>query len=150
MALVLPEAVKRDVNNAFAEGHPIIVAGVTVDGEPTVSFRGTAQTLGDSALAFWSRDAAGSTLVASLETHPTVVLVYSNMAEHRFYQFSGKARLNDDPEVDRTVYDNSHEMERQRDPERLGKAIVVELDWARGRGVDGPFMLEANEEAAEA
>ena len=150
MALVLPEAVKRDVNSAFGEGHPIIVAGVTVDGEPTVSFRGTAQTLGDSALAFWSRDAAGSTLVASLESHPTVILVYSNMAERRFYQFSGKARLNGDPEIDRTVYDNSHEMERQRDPDRLGKAIVVELDWVRGRGVDGPFMLEANEEAAEA
>ena len=150
MALVLPEAVKRDVNNAFADGHPIIVAGVTLDGEPTVSFRGTAQTLGDSALAFWSRDAAGSTLVASLETHPTVVLVYSNMGERRFYHFSGKARLNEDPEVARTVYDNSHELERQRDPDHLGKAIVVELDWVRGRGVDGPFMLEANEEAAEA
>ena len=79
MALVLPEAVKRDVNNAFAEGHPIMVAGVTLDGEPTVSFRGTAQTLGDSALAFWSRDAAGSTLVASLETHPTVD---SGLLEH--------------------------------------------------------------------
>ena len=145
MALVLPDGVKRDVNNAFAEGHPIIVAGVTVEREPTVSFRGTAQTLGDSALAFWSRDAAGSTLVASLETHPTVVLVYSNMAERRFYQFSGRARLNDDPEIDQTVYDNSHEMERQRDPDRLGKAIVVELTWVRGRGADGPFLLEAND-----
>lgn len=142
---MLTDAIKRDVNESFAEGHPIVVAGVTADGEPTVSFRGTAQALGDSALAFWSRDAAGSTLVASIETHPTVVLVYSNMAERRFYQFAGKARLNDDPEVDRTVYDNSHEMERQRDPERLGKAIVVELTSVRGRGVDGPFLLEASE-----
>ncbi len=145
MALVLPESVKQDVNNAFADGHPIVVAGVTVDGEPTISFRGTAQTLGDSALAFWTRDAAGSTLVASLETHPIVALVYSNMAERRFYQFHGKARLNDDPEVDRTVYDNSHPIERERDPERRGKAIVVDLIWARGRGVDGPFLLEAGD-----
>ena len=145
MALVLPEAVKRDVNNAFGEGHPIVVAGVTVDGEPTVSYRGTAQTLGDSALAFWTRDAAGSTLVSSLEAHPMVVCVYTNMPERRFYQFGGKARLNEDPEVDRTVYDNSHELEQQRDPERKGKAIVVELDWVQGRGVDGPFRLESNE-----
>ncbi len=145
MALVLPEAVKRDVNNAFGEGHPIVVAGVTVDGEPTVSYRGTAQTLGDSALAFWTRDAAGSTLVSSLEAHPTVVCVYTNMPERRFYQFGGKAHLNDDPEIDRTVYDNSHELEQQRDPERKGKAIVVELDWVQGRGVDGPFRLESNE-----
>ena len=142
MALVLPDAVKRDFNEAFAEGHPIVVAGVTADGEPTVSFRGTAQTLGEGAVAFWTRDAAGSTLAASIETHPAVVLVYSNMAERRFYQFGGKARLNDDPAVDRIVYDNSHELERQRDPERQGQAIVVELDWAQGRGVDGPFRLE--------
>ena len=145
MALVLPETVKRDVNHAFAEGHPIVVAGVTVDGEPTVSYRGTAQTLGDSALAFWTRDAAGSTLVSSLEAHAMVVCVYTNMPERRFYQFGGKARLNDDPEIDRTVYDNSHELEQQRDPERKGKAIVVELDWVQGRGVDGPFRLESDQ-----
>ncbi len=145
MALVLPESVKRDFNEAFAEGHPIVVAGVTIDGEPTVSFRGTAQTLGDSAVAFWTRDAAGSTLTASLETRPVVVLVYSNMAERRFYQLKGEARLNDDPEVDRTVYDNSHPLEQQRDPERKGKAIVVELTSVRGRGVDGPFLLEAGD-----
>ncbi len=145
MALVLPETVKRDVNNAFGEGHPIVVAGVTTAGEPTVSYRGTAQTLGDSALAFWTRDATGSTLVSSLGTHPTVVCVYTNMPERRFYQFGGKARLNDDPEVERTVYDNSHELEQQRDPERKGKAIVVELDWVQGRGVDGPFRLESDQ-----
>ena len=145
MAIVLPESVKRDVNNAFAEGHPIVVAGVTDDGQPTVSFRGTAQTLGDSALAFWSRDPAGSTLVASIETHPVVVCVYSNMAERRFYQLAGRARLNDDPEVDRTVFDNSHPLEQQRDPDRKGKAIVVDLDWVQGRGVDGPFRLELND-----
>ncbi len=143
--IVLPESVKRDVDSAFAEGHPIVVAGVTADCEPAVSFRGTAQVLSDSALAFWSRDAAASTLVASLETHPTVALIYSNMAAHRFYQFTGRARLNDDPELDRAVYDRSHELERQRDPERSGKAVIVELTSVRGRGANGPFLLEADE-----
>lgn len=144
MAIVLPEAVRRDVDNAFAEGHPLIVAGVTPDCEPTVSFRGTAQTLGAGAIAFWSRDPAASTLAASLDAHPVVALVYSNLAGGRFYQFTGRARLNDDPAIDRAVYDNSHELERQRDPERRGKAIVVELTSARGRGPDGPFLLEAD------
>ncbi len=145
MALVLTDAIKRDVNNAFAEGHPIVVAGVTAEGEPTVSFRGTAQTLGDSAIAFWSRDPQGSALVASIERRPVVALVYSNMAERRFYHFSGRARLNDDDAIDRLVYEHSHELERQRDPERRGKAIVVELTSARGRGAEGPFLLTADE-----
>lgn len=144
MPIALPEAVRRDVDNAFAEGHPIVVAGVTRACEPTVSFRGTAQTLGEGAIAFWSRDPAASTLAASLDAHPVVALVYSNMAERRFYQFTGRARLNDDPDVDRAVYDGSHELERQRDPERRGRAVVVELTSARGRGPDGPFLLEAD------
>ena len=144
MTLILTEAIKRDVNNAFAEGHPIVVAGVTAAGEPTVSFRGTAQTLGDSAIAFWSRDPQGSALIAAIATQPLVALVYSNMAERRFYHFSGHARLNVDAAIDRRVYEHSHELERQRDPERQGKAVVVELTSVRGRGVDGPFLLEAN------
>ena len=105
MPIVLPEAVRRDVDNAFAEGHPIVVAGVTRACEPTVSFRGAAQTLGAGAIAFWSRDPDASTLAASLDAHPVVALVYSNMAERRFYQFTGRARLNDAPDVDRAVYD---------------------------------------------
>ncbi len=140
----LTDAIKRDVNNAFVETHPVIVVGVTNAGEPTVSFRGTAQALGDSALAFWSRTPATSTLVASLPEHPNIMLIYSNMGERRFYQFAGTARLDDDPEVDRVVWDNSPELEQQRDPERLGKAIVVELTSVRGRNDEGMVMMEAD------
>ena len=66
----LPESIKRDVNSAFIEGHPIIVVGVTAEGEPTVSFRGTAQALGDTALAFWVRQPDQSTLLRSILVNP--------------------------------------------------------------------------------
>ena len=66
------------------------------------------------------------------------------MGARRFYQFAGTARLNDDPEVDRVVWDNSPELEQQRDPERLGKPIVVELTSVRGRNDEGMVMMEAD------
>ncbi|GAB4326805.1 MAG: hypothetical protein Kow0010_10120 [Dehalococcoidia bacterium] len=142
--ITLTEAMKRDIANAFAEGHPVIVAGVTPDCEPTISFRGTAQPWGDSAIAFWIRKPEESEFVASIAVHPTVALVYSNMANRRHYRFLGKARLVDDPEINRQVYDNSHEFERRQDPDRRGKAVIVELTAVRGRGEDGPFVMTAS------
>ena len=139
----LPESVKRDVNNAFVEGHPVVVCGVTPDGEPTVSFRGTAQTLGDGALAFWVRKPEESTILRSIETHPVVVLIYANMPARRHYQFRGRARRADDEETRKAVYENSHEFEQKQDPDRLGAAVVIELTAVRGRGEEGPVNLRA-------
>jgi hypothetical protein len=139
----LSESIKRDVNNAFVEGHPIVVCAVTPEGEPAVSFRGTAQTLGDNVLAFWVRHTDDSALLRSILVHPVVVLVYSNMANRRHYQFRGRARRADADETRSRVYEGSHPFERMQDPERKGVAVVVELTAVRGRGEDGPVNLKS-------
>lgn len=137
----LPASIKRDVDNAFMEGHPMVVCGVTPEGEPAVSFRGTVQTFGDSALAFWVRRPDTSTLLRSIPTHPVLVLVYTNMANRRFYQFRGRARRADDEETRQRVFEGSPELERNQDPERKGTAVVVELTMVRGRGEEGLVNL---------
>ena len=142
--IVLPESIKRDVNNAFAEGHPVIVCGVTPDREPTVSFRGTAQTLDDGKLAFWVRRTDDSSLLSSIAVHPVVVLIYTNMADRRHYQFRGPARRADDEETRTRVSEASHQFERMQDPERKGVAVVVELTSVRGRGEEGRIDLSSN------
>ena len=142
--IVLSEGIKRDVNNAFIEGHPIIVVGVTPDAEPTVSFRGTAQVLDDSTLAFWVRKADDSMLLSSIATHPVVVLIYTDMAKRRHYQFRGRARRADEEATRTRVYESAHEFEQRQDPERKGTAVIVELTSVRGRGEDGPINLQAS------
>jgi hypothetical protein len=142
--IALSESIKRDINNAFGEGHPIIVIGVTTDGEPTVSFRGTTQVLDDSTLAFWVRKPEESTLLSAIPTHPVVVLVYTDMARRRHYQFRGRARRADDEPTRTKVYESAHEFEQRQDPERKGTAVVVELTAVRGRGEDGPVSLRAD------
>jgi hypothetical protein len=137
----LPESVQRDVNNSFAEGHAMLVCVATPEGEPSVSFRGTAQALGDSALAFWVRRGGDSTVLRTIPINPTVVMVYSNMGERRFYTFTGRARIATDDATRNTVFDNSPELERRQDPERKGTCVVVDLTSVRGRGVDGLLML---------
>ena len=137
----LTPSIKRDINNAFADGQPIVICAVTPEAEPTVSYRGTAQTYGDDAIAFWVRDRDNSATLRSIAVHPVLVAIYTNMPARRFYTLRGRARLETDPAVLETVYENSHPAEQQRDPERKGVAVIVELDSVRGRGEDGPVQM---------
>lgn len=143
--ITLDDSIKRDVNNAFDEGFPMIVAGVTPEGEPTVSWRGTVSTFGDDKLAFWVRRGDKSLTLNSLAQQPTLVLVYTNLPVKRFYQFRGKARRVDDEAVRTQVFEASPETERNSDPERLGVAVVVNLESVRGRGADGLVNMKAGE-----
>jgi hypothetical protein len=114
---------------------------VTDDCEPTVSFRGSAQAFGKDSLAFWARKGDESTFVHSIATHPTVVAVYANMPDRRFYQFRGKARLVSEEPDRSTVYDNAPDFERNADPDKKGDAVIIELESVRGRGKDGMVMM---------
>lgn len=137
----LSEQVVSDINGSLMSGHPVLFCAVTPEGLPTVSFRGTAQVLSPDQLAFWVRKPAASTLVRSIAERPTVIAVYSNMSERRFYQFTGRARVVNDEPTRTKVYDSSPPYEQQQDPGRAGAAVVLDLDIARGRGADGPFQM---------
>jgi hypothetical protein len=59
--------------------------------------------------------------------------MYRNPVARLAWQFQRRARLVEDADEARGVYDESPEVERGRDPERLGRAIVIDLDRVRGR-----------------
>jgi len=140
---MLSDEVQADINGAFLEGHPVIAVAVTPEGEPAVSFRGTAQTLDAKRLAFWVRKPEGSTTVRSIAANPAVMLVYANMPKRRHYRIRGRAKLVTDEAVNRMVWERSPELERNADPECKGAAVVVEVTGIMGRGPDGPILLPA-------
>lgn len=131
----LPQEVQDRVNNALDEGFPLALAAVTPDAEPLVSFRGSAQTFGGGALAFWVRAAPSATLSA-IAANPQVALIYTNMPARTFYIFRGRARVTEDPADRDAIWQGQHPLEQERDPERAGVAVVVDLDRVTGRGLD--------------
>ena len=137
----LTEQMKQDINGAFEGGHPIAVSAVTPESEPAVSYRRTTQAYGDDALAFWVRNREDSVTLRAIAVHPVVVAVYTNMTEWRHYMFTGRARVDADPRVRDTVFENSPAAEQERDPERRGVAVIVELESVRGRGAEGPVRM---------
>jgi hypothetical protein len=140
--LTLTDEIKALVNNALANGTPLLVAAVTPDGKPTVSFRGSVQTYSDDQLGFWARHAQGGTIDA-IGANPDVVLVYRSPTTP-VLQFHGRARITSD-ETERTrVFENAPQREQDSDPERKGAAVIVDLDRVEGLlkfGPDGPEFV---------
>lgn len=144
MTIALTAHIHEAVNGALMSGRPISIAAVSVEDRPLVSFRGSVQTHGDDALSLWARNPAGS-LVAAVRERPHVVLTYQNMAEREFLFFHGRVRVVEDAATRDAIYEGMPEVERQRDEEKKGLALVVELDAVLGRSEGEMLQMRRDE-----
>lgn len=135
MPLVLPDDIRDRVNSALDEGFPLAMMAVSADSLPVVSFRGSTQTFGDDALAVWVRGEASSTL-AAIAQNPSVAVIYTNMPARKFYIFRGQAAVTTDAEDRDRIWEGQHDLEKSRDMERAGTAVVIRLDSVQGSGVN--------------
>jgi hypothetical protein len=134
----LTDDIAAAVNGAATRGVPLAVAYVDGNGLPHLSIRGTVQVHGDDELALWARSAG---MPDAVRVNPNVALLYQDLANHTFYQFTGRAHVDDDPAIRDAVFENSPEREQAQDPQRSGAAIVVALDAVRGRGPSGLVQM---------
>jgi hypothetical protein len=147
--LVLTDEIKDLVNGALANGTPVLVAAVSAQQRPVLSFRGSVQVYSDHQLGFWARNREGGTLDA-IAHNPHVALVYRSPTTP-VLQFHGRARIATDEAERARVYDIAPERERASDPERKGAAVIVDLDRVEGVikfGPDGPVFCRMAREAS--
>lgn len=135
MSLVIPEDVRDRVNGALDDEFPLSLVAVGADAQPIVSFRGSAQTFGDDALALWVRGEPSTTLQAIAE-NPSVAMIYTNMPARKFYIFRGQAAVTTDPDERDQIWEGQHDLEKARDMERTGIAVVIRLDSLSGSGLN--------------
>lgn len=140
-ALELTPGMRQAVDGALVDERPITLAYVDAAGTPHLSARGSVHGHGDRELAIWIRDPDGGFLRA-LGAHPSVALWYRNPTNRTNYQFTGRARVVADDETTRAIYDASAERERNLDPRRRGRAVIVDLDRIEGAGPEGRVLME--------
>jgi hypothetical protein len=128
------------VNGALDNGTPIIAAYVDRDGQPQLSLRGTTQVYSSNQVALWIRNPEGG-LVGALPERPRLSFFYRDPGRRTFLQIQGRGRVDSDPDVRDVVFDNSPEREQAIDPERLGVAVVVDVDRVQGRLADGAVNM---------
>lgn len=135
--IVLPDSLKQMVNQALVERHPMLMAYTDPEGQPVLSFRGSAQAFSGDQLAMWIRSADGA-LIRSIRQNPRVALVYRNEDSKATYNFQGRARVSE-LEVDRQqVFAAAPAAERAHDFAMLGVAVIVDLDRVEGYSGLGP------------
>lgn len=129
--IVLPEALRRRIDNALVERHPMLVAHVGAHGQPVLSFRGSVQVFGDDQLAMWIRSSEGG-FIRAIRANPRIALMYRDEEAKATYQFQGRARVTQVAQERQRVFDRAPAAERAHDFAMLGVAVVVDLDRVEG------------------
>lgn len=141
MTLDLTGDIASALDGAVLDGKTPVVAYVKADGSPSLSFRGSVLVLGPQQIAFWSRT-VDTGLPAEVAERPAVsILYYSGGTRPGPPYLSIKGRAKADASQDDAVWNGMVEAERERDPERKGVAVIVEVDQVDGMNADGFFSL---------
>jgi hypothetical protein len=143
----MTEEIKALVNGALEGGNPMLLAAVSADAKPVLSFRGSLQTHSNDQLGLWARHATGVTMEA-IQANANVVLVYRS-ATTPVLQFHGRARIAQDEAERNAVFEAAPAREQAADPERKGAAVIIDLDRIEGvlrRGPDGPVFCRLSRE----
>jgi hypothetical protein len=138
--LVLTDDMRTDIDGALANGTPVMVAYVDAEGFPHISPRGSVQWHGEHELAMWIRDPAGG-LLRGIATNPRLALFYRDGKRRVSYDFTGIARVDDEPAVRALVFERTAEIERNLDALERGVAVVIDLVKAEGASTAGRFKM---------
>ena len=137
----LTDDIREAVNGALGAGNPVIVAYVDENGQPSLSFRGSAQAFSDDQLAIWVRNPEGG-LQRALAKNPRLTLLYRSAQPRMVFNFQGRGHFDSADGTRTKVYDNSPEPERNADRERKGLALVIDLDRVTGFGPGGRVLMQ--------
>ena len=127
----VPLVIRGLVNNALANQTPIVVTYVDADGAPHSSLRGSVCSLSPTELAIWVRHADGG-LPQAIASNPNLSLFYTDRRANVAVTFMGRARIAEDEETRRKVFELGPEVEQTHDPQRHGVAVVIDVMRMQG------------------
>ena len=114
------------IDNALAQGFPCMVGTASSEGKPQISMKGSMMVYDQGSLAYWER--SRRTALENVGTNPNVVVFYRNPDQRVNWRFYGTATIHESGPVREDVMGRTVQAELDRDPDRLGVAVVVQLD----------------------
>jgi hypothetical protein len=132
----IPEFVKTHVNNALANGTPMVIACTNPDGSPNLTLRGATQVYGDTQLSVWLRHAEGDT-VNAIRLNPRMVALYRDSRTRTTFVFHGRGHVETSEKIRNRAFEIAPEVEQNHDPRRLGAALIIDVDKLDGMSARG-------------
>jgi predicted pyridoxine 5'-phosphate oxidase superfamily flavin-nucleotide-binding protein len=143
MPVKLTEEMTRHLADALANRVPCVLATAAPDGTPNIGFKGSVMVFDEEHLAYWERTRGQH--LANVERNPKVAILYHNIPERLGWRFFGEARVIKEGPQWRAVMERVVKVELDRDPQRLGYAVIVRVDKVIARTT----VIMAREEAEE-
>ena len=122
----LTAQMREEIDPALANGCPCLVATVSADGVPNVGFKGSVMVFDDSSLAYWERVFQGT--LANVEKNPHVMILFRTPTTRAARRVVGTATVHTTGAMREQVMHRTVPAELERDPERKGYAVVVQVD----------------------
>lgn len=135
----LPLFARGAINGALANGTPMTFAYVDGDSIPHLSLRGSIQVFGGTQLSIWLRPTDHS--ATSIAENPVVALLYRDSKSRTTLTIKGTAAVDDRAEVRARVYNLIPEVEQTHDPDRQGKALIIDVEELRGTSPIGALHM---------
>ncbi len=117
---------KELVDRAHADGWDCTLGTVDKDGQPQLSLMGSVMVFDYETLAYWER--AKRSALENVAENPKVVILYNNPEDRIRWRFYGTAVVHASGPIREEVMSRTVQAELDRDPERLGVAVLVKVD----------------------
>jgi predicted pyridoxine 5'-phosphate oxidase superfamily flavin-nucleotide-binding protein len=124
--IYLNDEMRRLIDNAYADGLTCVLGTASNDGRPQISLKGSVLVFDRETLAYWER--ARRSALQNVADNPHVVIFYRNPAQRINWRFHGTARVYESGAIRDNVMARTVPAELDRDPERLGVAVLVHVD----------------------
>ena len=111
---------------ALADGFSCLLGTASKDGQPQISPKGSVMVYDDETLAYWERTRRSG--LENIKDNPNVVVYYSNQDKRVRWRFYGTATVHEVGPIREEVMGRTVQVELDRDPERLGVAVLIRID----------------------
>lgn len=123
---------ERRINNALSDLNAVVLSYVDTRGQPHSSFYGSLHVHDAQTLGLWVRKRSGE-LMKRIGDEPFVSVTYADLSTRTYYQLKGRACLVQDPAGAEAIYNNINPFEQSQDPDRLGCAVIINVEQFAGR-----------------
>lgn len=130
--IAIIDQMKELVNNALANGSPCILATVSGNGEPDIGYKGSMMVFDDQSLAYWERTRRQH--LQNVKENPKVIVLFRDTKTRAAWRFHGTATVHEDGPVREQVMARTVKEELEKDPERKGAAVVIQLNKITNMG----------------
>ena len=114
------------INSALVNRTPCILATSSLKGEPNLGFKGSMMAFDRHSLAYWER--SRRRILEHIEENPKVVVMFRDPERRAAWRFYGEAEVHRDGDVREQVMARVVQPELDRDPEREGFAVIINVE----------------------